>query len=204
LRLLVVFVPSTSSTLVATWFWQTEGRCAEHVILGVRPSRFILSEFQSPSRRFFIGSHSLPPGRLIGPSIMQPSSRITNTSGARSGADLDCPLDWPLSGAESPSAGAPAAPWSLVGWLPEQACPRPWGGAWGTNACEAAAASSCCGLAAAVVTCDGLPAATALAAVHGALSECRLVVAGVPKLSTLPGMRAGTVGVTLSTKKARG
>jgi hypothetical protein len=61
LRLLVVFVPRTSSTPVATWFWQTEDRSAERVILGVRPSEFILSEFQSPSRRIFIGSHSLPP-----------------------------------------------------------------------------------------------------------------------------------------------
>jgi hypothetical protein len=61
LRLLVVFVPRTDSTPVATWFWQTEGRSAECVILGVRPSEFILSEFQSPSRRIFIGSHSLPP-----------------------------------------------------------------------------------------------------------------------------------------------
>jgi hypothetical protein len=69
LRLLVVFVPRTSSTPVATWFWQTEGRSADRVILGVRPSEFILSEFQSPSRRIFIGSHSLPlSGRLIGPS----------------------------------------------------------------------------------------------------------------------------------------
>jgi hypothetical protein len=48
LRLLVVFVPRTSSTPVATWFWQTEGRSAEHVILGLRPSEFILSEFKSP------------------------------------------------------------------------------------------------------------------------------------------------------------
>jgi hypothetical protein len=66
-----VFVPRTSSTLVATWFWQTEGRSAERMILGVRPSEFILLEFQSPSRRIFIGSYSLPPplsGRLIGPS----------------------------------------------------------------------------------------------------------------------------------------
>jgi hypothetical protein len=55
-----VFVPRTSSTPVATWFWQTEGRSAERLILGVRPSEFILSEFQSPSRRIFIGSHSLP------------------------------------------------------------------------------------------------------------------------------------------------
>jgi hypothetical protein len=71
LRLLVVFVHRTSSTPVAMWFWQTEGRSAERVILGVRPSKFILSEFQSRSRRIFIGSHSLPPlsGRLIGPSL---------------------------------------------------------------------------------------------------------------------------------------
>jgi hypothetical protein len=68
-----VFVPRTSSTPVATWFWQTEGKSAECVILGVRPSEFILSEFQSPSRRIFIGSRSLPPsGRLIGPSHRKP------------------------------------------------------------------------------------------------------------------------------------
>jgi hypothetical protein len=46
-----VFVPRTSSTPVATWFWQMEGRSAEHVIFGVQPSEFILLEFQSPSRR---------------------------------------------------------------------------------------------------------------------------------------------------------
>jgi hypothetical protein len=61
LRLLVVFVPRTSSTPVATWFWQAEGRSADYVILGVRPSEFILLEFQSLSRRIFISSHSLPP-----------------------------------------------------------------------------------------------------------------------------------------------
>jgi hypothetical protein len=33
-----VFVPRTSSTPTATWFWQTEGRSAERVISGVRPS----------------------------------------------------------------------------------------------------------------------------------------------------------------------
>jgi hypothetical protein len=65
-----VFVPRTSSTPVATWFWQKEGRSTERVILGVRPSEFILLEIQSLSRRIFIGSHSLPPlsGLLIGPS----------------------------------------------------------------------------------------------------------------------------------------
>jgi hypothetical protein len=55
-----VIVTRTSSTPVATWFWQTEGRSAECVILGVPPSEFILLEFQSRSRRIFIGSHSLP------------------------------------------------------------------------------------------------------------------------------------------------
>jgi hypothetical protein len=35
LRLLVVFDPRTSSTPVATRFWQTEGRSVECVILGV-------------------------------------------------------------------------------------------------------------------------------------------------------------------------
>jgi hypothetical protein len=61
LSLLVVFVPRTSSTPVAAWFWPTVGRSVERVILGVRPSEFILLESQSPSRRIFIGSHSLPP-----------------------------------------------------------------------------------------------------------------------------------------------
>jgi hypothetical protein len=56
-----VFIPRTSSTLVATWFWQTEGSSAERVILGVRPSEFILLEFQYPSGRIFIGPHSFPP-----------------------------------------------------------------------------------------------------------------------------------------------
>jgi hypothetical protein len=60
LRLLVEFATRTSSTPVPTWFWQTEGRSVERVILGVRPSEFILSEFQSPSRIIFIGSHLLP------------------------------------------------------------------------------------------------------------------------------------------------
>jgi hypothetical protein len=35
---MVVFVSRTSSTPVATLFWQTEGRSAERVISGVRPS----------------------------------------------------------------------------------------------------------------------------------------------------------------------
>jgi hypothetical protein len=42
--------------------------------------------------------------------ITEPSSRITSTSGARSGAGPEDPLDRPLLGAESPSAGASVAP----------------------------------------------------------------------------------------------
>jgi hypothetical protein len=54
------------------WFWQTKGRSAERVILGVRPGEFILLEFQSPSRRIFIGSHSLPP-------LWSPNRSFTHT-----------------------------------------------------------------------------------------------------------------------------
>jgi hypothetical protein len=55
-----VFVPRTSRTLLATWFWQTEGRSAERVILGVRLSEFILLEFQSPSRRILSAAIQSP------------------------------------------------------------------------------------------------------------------------------------------------
>jgi hypothetical protein len=84
LRLLVVFVPRTSSTPVVTWFWQTKGKSAERVILGVRPSEFILSEFQSPSRRISIGSHSLPPLWSPNRSFVPPY----NPRGARMAAKL--------------------------------------------------------------------------------------------------------------------
>jgi hypothetical protein len=74
-----VFVPMTSSTSVATWFWQTEGRSVERMNLGIRPSEVILLEFQSPSRRIFYGLPFTSPlsGRLIGPS-----------SGIRAGSGL--------------------------------------------------------------------------------------------------------------------
>jgi hypothetical protein len=61
LRLLVVFVPRTSSTPVATWFWQTEGRSAECVILGVRSSEFILSEFNLLREEFLSAPIHSPP-----------------------------------------------------------------------------------------------------------------------------------------------
>jgi hypothetical protein len=95
-----VFVPRTSSTLLATWFWQTEGRSAERVILGVRPSEFILMESLSPSRRVFIGSHSLPPpsGRLISPSAVTPCARAASAASP------------PQAGAAAPPRTRAAAP----------------------------------------------------------------------------------------------
>jgi hypothetical protein len=133
--------------------------------------------------------------------ITQPSSHITSTSGARSGADPGRPLDWPHPGGESSSAAAPAAPWSPVGQLYERVCPHPWGGARGTDVCDAAATSSCCGLGLGHRHPKSL--VVALAAVRGALSERRLVVAGIPNLSSLAGARVGTVDITLSAKKRK-
>jgi tRNA-binding EMAP/Myf-like protein len=53
------------------------------------------------------------------------------------------------------------------------------------------------------VSHDGSPVPTALTAVRGALAERRLVVTGVPNLSALAGVRARTIGVTLSIKSRR-
>jgi hypothetical protein len=72
-----VFVPRTSSTPVATWFWQTEGRSAERMILGVRPSEFISLEFQSPSRRIFYRLPFTP----LPPPLCSPNRSFTCASG---------------------------------------------------------------------------------------------------------------------------
>jgi hypothetical protein len=50
-------VPRSSGTPVATWAWPTFVVSRRRVLEAV----FILLEFLSPSRRIFIGSHSLPP-----------------------------------------------------------------------------------------------------------------------------------------------
>jgi hypothetical protein len=52
-----VLVPRFSSTPVAAWTWPTWVVSRRRVFEAV----FVLLEFPSPSRRFFIGSHSLPP-----------------------------------------------------------------------------------------------------------------------------------------------
>jgi hypothetical protein len=48
---------------------------------------------------------------------------------------------------------------------------------------------------------DGSPVTAALAAIRGAFDERRLIIIGAPDLSALAGARAGTIGVTLSTRK---
>jgi hypothetical protein len=52
-----VLVPRSSGTPVATWAWPTWVVSRRRVL----EAMFILLEFPSPSRRIFIGSHSLPP-----------------------------------------------------------------------------------------------------------------------------------------------
>jgi hypothetical protein len=52
-----VLVPRSSATPVATWAWPTWVVSRRRVL----EAAFILLEFPSPSRRIFIGSHSLPP-----------------------------------------------------------------------------------------------------------------------------------------------
>jgi hypothetical protein len=63
---LCVLVLRSSGTPVATWAWPTWVVSRRRVLEVV----FVLLEFSSPSRRIFIGSHSLPPSlvRRIGPS----------------------------------------------------------------------------------------------------------------------------------------
>jgi hypothetical protein len=62
-----VLAPRFSGTPVAMWAWTTWVVSRRRVLEAV----FILLEFPSPSRRIFIGSHSLPPSliRRIGPSL---------------------------------------------------------------------------------------------------------------------------------------
>jgi hypothetical protein len=52
-----VLAPRSNGTPVATWAWPTWVVSQRRVLEAV----FILLEFPSPSRRIFIGSHSLPP-----------------------------------------------------------------------------------------------------------------------------------------------
>jgi hypothetical protein len=72
-----VLVPRSSGTLVATWAWPTWVLSRRRELEVV----FILLEFPSPSRRIFIGFHSLPPSlvRRIGPSVM-PLSTLADLS----------------------------------------------------------------------------------------------------------------------------
>jgi hypothetical protein len=63
-----LLVPRSSSTPVAAWAWPTWVVSRRRVLEAV----FVLLESPSPSRRIFIGSHSLLPPflvRRIGPSV---------------------------------------------------------------------------------------------------------------------------------------
>jgi hypothetical protein len=67
----------------------------------------------------------------------------------------------------------------------------------------ATTAFACYGPVTVVVTRDSLPVAVALAAIRSTLAKRRPVVAGAPDLSAFAGARAGTIGVTLSTRKQK-
>jgi hypothetical protein len=73
-----VLVPRSSGTSVATWAWPTWVVSRRRVLEAV----FILLEFPFPSRRIFIGSHSLPPSlvRRIGPSYPTSPSPLVRSS----------------------------------------------------------------------------------------------------------------------------
>jgi hypothetical protein len=80
-----VFVPRSSGTPVATWAWPTRVVSQRRVL----EAAFILLKFSSPSRRIFIGSHSLPPSlvRRIGPSACSPALRPPQLTAASLAAD---------------------------------------------------------------------------------------------------------------------
>jgi hypothetical protein len=87
-----VLVPRFSGTPVATWAWPTWVVSCRSVL----EAAFILLEFPSPSRRIFIGSHSLPPSlvRRIGPSGGQwgaPASFGQRRWRALRGSSVLCP-----------------------------------------------------------------------------------------------------------------
>jgi hypothetical protein len=67
-----VLVPRSSGTPVATWAWPTWVVSRRRVLEVV----FILLEFPSPSRRIFIGSHSLPPPLWFAVSVLHDALRI--------------------------------------------------------------------------------------------------------------------------------
>jgi hypothetical protein len=75
---LCVLVPRSSGTPVATWAWPTWVVSRRRVLEVV----FVLLEISSPSRRIFIGSHSLPPSlvRRIGPSARKKEDRHSQQS----------------------------------------------------------------------------------------------------------------------------
>jgi hypothetical protein len=130
--------------------------------------------------------------------ITQPSSRITSTPAAGSGADAGQFSHWSHPGGGASSSGiSTTAPRS----------PVTGAGAGGTiDAAVAAvvtatvAAASCCDPTATVVPRGASVVATTLPAARGALDERRLVGTDASDLSALAGARAGMVDATLQTE----
>jgi hypothetical protein len=127
--------------------------------------------------------------------ITQPSSRISSTPTAGSGAGVGRFSHWPHPGGRASSSGisTTAARSPVVGT-----------GAGGTVdvvvaavVVAAAATASCRDPVATAVPRDGSLVPTALPAARGTLDELRLVGTDASDLSTLVGARAGTVGATL-------
>jgi hypothetical protein len=70
-----VLVPRSGGTPVATWAWPTWVVSRRRVLEAV----FVLLEVPSPSRRIFIGSHSLPP-LWFAVSVLRHITKFINSS----------------------------------------------------------------------------------------------------------------------------
>jgi hypothetical protein len=133
--------------------------------------------------------------------ITQPSSRITSTPAAGSGAGAGQFSHWPHPGGGASSSGISTA-----------AIQSPAAGAGASGTVDAAvaavvtvaaAAASCRDPAAMAVPRGGSVVTAALPVTHGALDEHCLVGTDASDLGALAGARAGTVGATLRTQKPK-
>jgi hypothetical protein len=75
-----VLVPRSSGTPVTMWTWPTWVVSRRRVLEAV----FVLLESSSPSRRIFIGSHSLPP-LWFAVSVLHGCTRTQSLAGANKG-----------------------------------------------------------------------------------------------------------------------
>jgi hypothetical protein len=83
-----LLVSRSSSTPVAAWAWPTWVVSRRHVLEAV----FGLLESPSPSRRIFIGSHSLPPLWFVVSVLRLKKLNVTGITGCPLLISLDCTL----------------------------------------------------------------------------------------------------------------